>query len=191
MRGERARRARSIPLHLVQALSYLIMAMTLSTLLGALSANPDAALVLELPDGTTVPEHFHVTEVGRVRKDFIDCGGTVRSWARCVLQVWVADDRDHRVSPAKLARIIGLAGPAILGEHADGLEVEVEYDVGVITQFPLVAAESQGGTLVLRLGGKHTACLAPDRCGDPTSSGTTGCCSTPAGSAPVALGVRR
>src|SRR3954462_4353334 len=112
------------------------MTMTLSALLDALSAAPpDAPLGIELPDGSTVPAHFHVTEVGRVRKDFIDCGGTVRSWERCVLQVWVADDREHRVSAGKLAKIVGL-GRRLLGD-AD-LEVEVEYDVGVITQLPLV-----------------------------------------------------
>ena len=32
-----------------------------------------------LPDGTLVPSHFHVTEVGKVTKHFIDCGGTVRN----------------------------------------------------------------------------------------------------------------
>jgi len=32
-----------------------------------------------LENGTMVPEHFHVTEVGVVTKHFIDCGGTVRN----------------------------------------------------------------------------------------------------------------
>ncbi|MFN3590302.1 MAG: DUF6428 family protein, partial [Spirosomataceae bacterium] len=32
----------------------------------------------QLPSGTFVPEHFHVTEVGLVTKHFIDCGGTER-----------------------------------------------------------------------------------------------------------------
>src|SRR3954462_15647117 len=101
------------------------MTMTLSALLDALSAAPpDAPLGIELPDGAAVPAHFHVTEVGRVRKDFIDCGGTVRSWERCVLQVWVAADRDHRVSAGKLAKIIRLAAP-VLGDGAD-MEVDVE-----------------------------------------------------------------
>jgi hypothetical protein len=159
------------------------MATKLSALLDALAVHPAAALTVELPDGTTVPAHFHVTEVGRVRKDFIDCGGTVRSWERCVLQVWVADDREHRVSASKLAMIVGL-GRRILGD-AD-LEVEVEYDVGVITQFPLVAVASTANEIRLRLGGKHTACLAPDRCGE----GDSGCC-TPSTGEVVTLGVRR
>jgi hypothetical protein len=165
------------------------MTMTLSTLLDALSAaHPDTALRVELPDGSAVPAHFHVTEVGRVRKDFIDCGGTVRSWERCVLQVWVADDRDHRVSAGKLAKIIRLAAP-ILGDHADA-EVEVEYDVGVITQFPVLAVgRTTGAGIVLRLGGKHTACLAPDRCGVADSAcAAPGCCAPAAESSPVTLG---
>jgi hypothetical protein len=32
-----------------------------------------------------VPTHYHITEVGKVQKDFIDCGGTVRSSTACVL----------------------------------------------------------------------------------------------------------
>ena len=32
----------------------------------------------KLENGTFVPEHFHVTEVGVITKHFIDCGGTVR-----------------------------------------------------------------------------------------------------------------
>ncbi len=37
------------------------------------------AVNFELQNGTLVPEHFHVTEVGIVKKHFIDCGVTVRS----------------------------------------------------------------------------------------------------------------
>src|SRR4051812_8349005 len=101
--------------------------MTLNAVTGLLVENPTAALHFRLPHGTRVPAHFHVTEVGRVRKDFIDCGGTVRSWERCVLQLWSASDDDHRLAASKLARIIQLAAP-LLGP--DDLPVEVEYDVG-------------------------------------------------------------
>src|SRR3954454_6014040 len=101
------------------------VSMNLKALADLLAANPQAALLFRLPDGRAVPAHFHVTEVGRVRKDFIDCGGTVRSWERCVLQVWVAADRDHRVSAGKLAKIIRLAAPVLGGEGVDP-KVEVE-----------------------------------------------------------------
>ena len=32
----------------------------------------------QLENGTFVPEHFHVTEIGMLSKNFIDCGGTIR-----------------------------------------------------------------------------------------------------------------
>ena len=47
-------------------------------------------LVFELPNGTTVPAHFHVTEVGLVTKHFIDCGGTVRNEKVANFQLWEA-----------------------------------------------------------------------------------------------------
>lgn len=79
--------------------------MTLDAFLDVLDRNPVAAFHLMLPDGDLVPAHFHVTEVGRVQKDFIDCGGTVRSATACVLQVWVAE-----IVYSQLTKPAGLAG---------------------------------------------------------------------------------
>ena len=33
---------------------------------------------IQLPNGTFVPPHFHVTEMGLLTKNFIDCGNVVR-----------------------------------------------------------------------------------------------------------------
>ena len=134
-----------------------------------LAGNPAAAIHLMLPDGDFVPAHFHVTEVGRVRKDFIDCGGTVRSSTTCVVQVWVADDTAHRLTTTKLAGVMRLAAP-LLG--ATDLPVEVEYEDGRVSQYPVAAAEATPAGVLFHLGTKHTACLAPDRCG----VGAAGCC---------------
>lgn len=35
-------------------------------------------LEFQLPGGQFVPAHFHLTEVGHVTRNYIDCGGTVR-----------------------------------------------------------------------------------------------------------------
>jgi hypothetical protein len=148
--------------------------MTLDAFARVLAENPAAPLHLMLPGGEFVPAHFHVTEVGRVRKDFIDCGGTVRSSAACVLQVWVADDTDHRLDATKLAGILRLAAPVL---KATDLPVEVEYEDGRVSQYPVSAAEVTPSGLLLHLGTKHTACLAPDRCGVEQSGPS--CCSTP------------
>ena len=151
--------------------------MTLDTFLNLLSENPDAALHIMLPDDSFVPAHFHVTEVGRVHKDFIDCGGTIRSATTCVLQVWVAQDFEHRLQTTKLAEVLQLAIPLL---KSTDLPVEIEYECGFVSQFPLNAAEITPSGVLLSLGTKHTACLAPDRCGldvvDADCCTKPGCC---------------
>lgn len=113
----------------------------------------------ELPDGTKVPAHFHVTEVGIVSKHFIDCGGTVRDEKVANFQLWNANDTDHRLKPQKLLNIIGLS-ERILG--MPDLEVEVEYQSDTIGKFDL---DFNGSSFVLV--SKQTNCLAQDKCGIP------------------------
>ena len=48
--------------------------------------------------GNFVPAHAHVTEVARIDKQFVDCGGTLRKDTFCRLQTWFADDVDHRLT---------------------------------------------------------------------------------------------
>lgn len=148
--------------------------MTLEEFTAVLADNPNAEIQLMLPNGSFVPTHFHVTEVGRVQKDFIDCGGTIRSVTSCVLQVWVADDIDHRLNTTKLEKIVGLATSLL---KTTEMPVEIEYDAGVVSQYPLTSVETTSSKLLLRLGSKHTACLAEDRCGIIPAG--TSCCATP------------
>ena len=65
-------------------------------------------VTFQLPNGTFVPEHFHVTEVGLITKNFIDCGGTVRKETVVNFQLWDANDFDHKLKPKKLLNIIQL-----------------------------------------------------------------------------------
>lgn len=118
-------------------------------------------LVFSLEDGTVVPGHFHVTEVGAIHKHFIDCGGTVRKEYAVNFQLWSADDTDHKLAPEKLLHIIALS-EVKLG-LADG-QIEVEYQAGTIGKYGL---EYNGSQLVLT--DKTTACLAEDQCGIPAA----------------------
>ena len=112
-----------------------------------------------LPNGTKVPEHFHVTEVGQVQKHFIDCGGTVRNEKVVNFQLWEANDIDHRLAPEKLKNIIALSENKLGLEDA---EIEVEYQGETIGKYGL---EFNGKDFVLA--GKQTNCLASDKCGIP------------------------
>jgi thioredoxin type arsenate reductase len=146
--------------------------MTVKEFIAVLAANPGVKMHFMLPDGSFVPAHYHITEVGRVQKDFVDCGGTVRSLASCLLQIWVANDLDHRLETTKLAKIMEVAKPLLT---SDDLPMEVEYEDAVVSQYPLGGAEVTPSGILFHLGGKHTACLAPEKCG----VGGEGCCPAP------------
>jgi hypothetical protein len=64
--------------------------------------NSVEAVSFILEDGTVIPEHFHVTEVGLVTKNFIDCGGTIRKETVINFQLWNANDFDHRLKPQRI-----------------------------------------------------------------------------------------
>jgi hypothetical protein len=112
-----------------------------------------------LPDGTSVPECFHITEVGLVTKQFIDCGGTVRKETRVNFQLWDANDFDHRIKPKKLLDIIELSEKKL---GIEDFEIEVEYQNTTIGKYNL---DFDGNDFVLI--NKQTTCLAPDQCGIP------------------------
>ena len=132
---------------------------------------------LQLPDGSPVPVSFHVTEVGRVQKIFIDCGGTLRETEICQLQVWVGADEDHRLEAGKAAAILEKASVFLLDES---IPVEIEYEDDVISQYMIAGHESSDDSVVLRLVPKHTDCLAREKCGLPAREDAeeSACCST-------------
>lgn len=118
----------------------------------------------QLPNGKLVPSHFHVTEVGKISKQFIDCGGTIRHEELVNFQLWNANDDDHRLHPEKLLDIIQLSEKLLNIEDSD---VEVEYQ-----------SESEGTQTIGKFGvdfngtnflltTKQTDCLAKDKCGIP------------------------
>lgn len=149
--------------------------MTIAELKDILEKNPTKGLDFILPDNTAIPAHFHITEVGHVKKDFIDCGGTQRAVSSCVLQAWVADDEDHSLIAGKLGSILKLAGKILPSED---LPVEIEFESPYISVFPIESADSAGKTIVFQLTTKHTDCLAKEKCGIENASS---CCSTEGG----------
>jgi hypothetical protein len=115
----------------------------------------------KLPNGDLVPSHFHVTEVGKIDKHFIDCGGTVRNESVINFQLWEENDYDHRLHPEKLIHIIELSERVL---DLPDLDIEVEYQGETIGKFGL----DFDGTHFL-LTNKQTDCLAKDKCGIPAS----------------------
>ena len=131
----------------------------------------------QLANGTFVPEHFHVTEIGQITKHFIDCGGVIRTEKVVNFQLWDANDYEHRLKPTKLLNIIRLSEEKLGIEDA---QIEVEYQNETIGKFDL---DFDGERFILK--NKQTACLASDACGIPAEKQSVklaelnGTCCTP------------
>jgi len=148
--------------------------MNLGEFIDVLRQSPNQTFRVEMPSGRLLPEHFHVTEVGKLTKDFVDCGGIRRSEQTCVLQTLVASDSDHRLSTTKLSDI--LVKSSILNLE-DILQVDLEVQGATIEIYRLESAEQRDGELLITLQNKQTACLAPDKCGlDIVTFNSDGCC---------------
>tara|TARA_R110002012_G_scaffold81945_3_gene207461 strand:- start:47575 stop:48042 length:468 start_codon:yes stop_codon:yes gene_type:complete len=116
-------------------------------------------IAFQLPNGELVPNHFHVTEVGKISKHFIDCGGTVRTENVINFQLWEANDYDHRLHPEKLLSIIELSETVL---NLEDLDIEVEYQGSTIGKYNL---DFDGKNFLLT--NTQTDCLAKDACGIP------------------------
>ncbi len=159
--------------------------MKLIDLKQSLRSKPQLTVRMELPDGRSIPAHYHVTEVAGITKRSIDCGGlTHAEESHCLLQIWLGEDVDHRVTGATVGKILDLSSHVLPGDEVD---VVLEYEDGALSQFPLAGARQEGDHLVLQLAHRHTACLARDRartagapvvqcCGATAADAAKSCC---------------
>ena len=148
--------------------------MKLSDLRTALDRYPDTFPRFVLPDREQIPAHAHVTEVGHVVKNFVDCGGGTGKSETVLLQTHVGPDTDHRLKTARLAKILEL-GRRVLPH--DQLEVEIEFDCCVVAQYPVDEVKRTGEHLDIYLGRRRTQCLAQTR---REKAPAKDCCATPA-----------
>ena len=148
--------------------------MKLSDLRAVLEQHPNTLPHFVLPDGDSIPAHAHVTEVGHVVKNFIDCGGLIGKSETVVLQTHVGQDIDHRLNSGTFAKILKL-GERVLPH--DQLDVEVEYDCCVVAQYPVLEVRPAGDHLDVLLGKRQTQCLAQER---RKAEETDSCCATAA-----------
>jgi hypothetical protein len=155
--------------------------MKLSELKSLLAEHSGLFFRISLPSGSAVPVSFHVTEVGRIQKTFLDCGGTLRETLTCQLQLWVGADYEHRIETEKMAAILKKAAAYLPDES---IPVEVEYEDDVISQYTIEGHEVTGEAVILKLAHKHTECLAPEICRLPpilgpdkkASTASASCC---------------
>jgi len=128
--------------------------------LAAVEKSLSSSIRFVLPDASYVPTHAHVTEVGHVAKNYIDCGGATGKIDSVLLQTHVGSDTDHRLMSDRFAKILRF-GDRLLPHR--NLPIEVEYDCCVVSQYPVIDVKRAGDHLDIILGKKRTQCLAQER----------------------------
>ena len=136
------------------------------------SVAEDFSVVFKTPDYKFIPFHFHVTEVATVHKKFRDCGNNYREDAYASIQIWIANDYDHRLTAGKLRKIL----LNTLLENEQDLDLIVESENDTVSLYNIESSEFVGKSIVFQLSKRKTECLAPDKCG--VVAETVACCST-------------
>jgi hypothetical protein len=113
-----------------------------------------------LPDGGFIPRHAHLTEIGHVVKKLVDCGGQTGAEEKALLQTHVGNDTEHRLRSDRFANILELGGRILPN---DQLDVEVEYDCCVVSQYPISEIRREGEHLDIILQRGRTQCRARQR----------------------------
>ncbi len=155
--------------------------MNLAEFTSALSEQTSAISIL-LPTGAEVPAHFHITDVGVITHDMIDCGGQHSTTQHVQAQLWLGEDTEHRMSAKTLSGILG-ASQSIFDKFA-GIEsapVHIEYQLNsTISKYMVESVESGCCGVTIHLSNVHAVCLELERnpestmCGNDANS--SGCC---------------
>lgn len=119
-------------------------------------------VVFHLPDGGSVAPHAHLTELGLIQKTYLDCGGNRRNEHYVTMQLWEAQDTEHRLSPSKFASIIQKTEQHLpLADYP----IRVEYQGDTVGIYQLNSDHTG-----LNLIPTHTDCQAKDDCGTPVKN---------------------
>ena len=114
-------------------------------------------IVFVLPSGREIPSHFHITEIGIIRKTYIDCGGNIRDENLINMQLWYSNDINHKIGPAKILKIIQNSEKHLKFKDE---EIQIEYQQDTICKFNL---EFKGGN-TFKLIKTFTDCLDKESC---------------------------
>ena len=114
-------------------------------------------IVFELPGGKRVPPHYHITEIGIIRKIYIDCGGDLRVENLINMQLWYSNDINHKIETTKILKIIQNSEKLLKFQDE---EIQIEYQQDTICKFNL---EFKGDS-TFKLIKTFTDCIDKESC---------------------------
>lgn len=140
--------------------------------------NPTKQIKFDLPNGDSVPAHFHITDVCSVFKHAIDCGGQTREEAQVQIQLWLGADMEHRLISDTAVKILQQSH-AILKKLPDlaNTPVVIEYQTEATALYQISHVNLSESEIVFDLQTTQTQCLAALRHEQEKRLGrTTSCC---------------
>jgi len=147
---------------------------TLKELLDELNQkDKDCRVAIYTPSGLSVPCHFHITEIGRTTKKFVDCGGVERVTSNTTFQIWVADDTDHKMSVGKFVNIIEAGKDLVNAEDQIVFEYDNNHTIGLYGVYLFQRLDHFFNIFLVQ---KRANCLAPDKCKVNVEPATKQCC---------------
>jgi len=140
------------------------MSMTFQSFTKLLTENSANPIHFYLPNGEQIPAHFHITDVGKINRQFIDCGAEIRTENWVQLQLWLGKDSDHRLNSGQINKILQHSDKVLstlLNLHE--AEVVIEYQIDLISSYTISRAEAFDNVLHVYLASRNTDCLAKVR----------------------------
>lgn len=153
-----------------------------STLLQALAAHPDKALVFHY-DGCDVRPSYHVTEVKTGAFQALDCGANYESWQETFIQLWdVPPEDDRGIMPVgKFLAIIGKVAEAVPFDAAAKVTFEVSDGRRAMQLYHASGVEAGDDLVRVVLTQRPASCKPRDRWLEAQSGEKASCCAPKVG----------
>lgn len=115
--------------------------------LAELRANLTTPLMFTLPNGQTIPEGYHLTELKAVNVNAMDCGGQADAWSETIIQLWSAPEGEpgRQMTGKKFLEITD----QVLKVVAVNMDANLKIEYGLGTE---PAAHYRVGSLTLEAG---------------------------------------
>jgi hypothetical protein len=140
-----------------------------------INQKPDREIVIYLPNNEIIPKHFHLTDIGTITHNFIDCGGVVgqNSWVQ--MQLWVADDIEHRITTTTLDHILHQSQEILNDVNSHNVVIEYQTSGGSATKYDIKNIEITD-TFNIHLANVNTTCLEIERNPNTNKCGNNSSC---------------
>jgi hypothetical protein len=130
-----------------------------------LRSNLSTPLVFTLPNGQTVPEGYHLTELKSVTVQAMDCGGRADTWDETIMQLWSAPEGEpgRQMTGKKFLEITDQVMKAVPVNLEAALKIEYGLGGEPAAHYQVGSLRFEAGVLNAQLEPLSVTCKARDR----------------------------